>query len=345
MKHILFTFLLIFSFYVSADDFKAHFINVNQADATLLEFSKGVVMIDVGGELNSIKPSRASLNDYLSKFYKRRTDLKKTIDVLIITHNHYDHISLITDLSKNYTIKRIITTKFKLKKEIEKAAKKEKIKLEFMDYCLMDSLMPKGVEVNLKSLVNPGSTIPKLVLYSGEISVKTKHTVNGHTFFPSHFSEPNNNSIVSKLIYGKTSLLFTGDLEVEGIEYLTAKYHSSLSLFDVDFYHVGHHGAENGTTKEFLELMSPKIAVISAGDSTHRNGGSAWDHGHPRKAIVELLDTQASLTNRNQTAKVYAYPKQEMNPELIDLKKEVYCTCWTGNIVMLVDSTGKYTMQ
>ena len=345
MKQLLFTFLLVFTFQVKADDFKAHFIDVSQADATLLEFSKGVVMIDVGGELHNIKPSRTSLNDYLSKFYTRRTDLKKTIDVLIITHNHYDHISLITDLSKNYTIKRIITTRFKLTKEVEKAAKNEKIKLEFMDYHMMDSLMPKGYEVNLKNLVTAGTIIPKLMLYSGEISVKAKHVVNGHNFPPSDFSSPNNNSIVSKLIYGKTSMLFTGDLEVEGIEYLTAKYHNNLSLFDVDFYHVGHHGAENGTTKALLDIMSPKIAVISAGDSTNRNGGSAWDHGHPRKTTVELLNAQTSFTNRNQAVKVHAYPRQEMNPEIIDLKKEIYCTCWTGNIVMLVDSNGKYTMQ
>lgn len=345
MKNTLLTLLLFFSLYAKGDDFKAHFINVSQADATLLEFSKGVVMIDVGGELRNITPSRTSLDNYLAKFYERRTDLKKTIDVLIITHNHYDHISLIMDLSKNYMIKRIITSKFKLTKEVEKAAKNEKIKLEFMDYRLMDSLMPKGYEVNLGNLVTAGTTIPKLMLYSGEVSVKIKHTVNGHNFSPSNFSSPNNNSIVSKLIYGKTSLLFTGDLEIEGIEYLTAKYHNHLSLFDVDFYHVGHHGAENGTNKELLDILSPKIAVISAGDTTHRNGGSAFDHGHPRRAVVELLNNQASLTNRKQSVQVHAYPGQEVTPEIIDVKKEIYCTCWTGNIVMLVDSNGKYIVQ
>lgn len=345
MKQILFTILIVFSFSAKADDFKAHFINVGQADATLLEFSKGTVMIDVGGELHNIKSSRTSLKNYLTTFYNRRTDLKKTIDVLIITHNHYDHISLITDLSKTYTIKRIITSKFKLTKEVEKAATNEKIKLEFMDYHLMDSLMLKGYEVDLKNLVTTGATVPRLTLYSGEISIKVKHTVNGHTFPPSDFSNPNNNSIVSRLVYGKTSMLFTGDLEREGIEYLTAKYHNSLAFFDVDFYHVGHHGAENGTTRELLEIMTPKIALISAGDSTNRNGGSAWDHGHPRKSTLELLNTQASLTNRNQSIRVHAYPNQEVTPEIIDLRKEVYCTCWTGSIVMTIDKEGKYTVQ
>lgn len=345
MKNTLLTLLLFFSLYAKGDDFKAHFINVSQADATLLEFSKGVVMIDVGGELKNITPSRTTLTNYLAKFYERRTDLKKTIDVLIITHNHYDHISLITDLSKNYTIKRIITSKFKLTNEVRKAAKNEKIRLDFMDYKLMDSLMPKGYEINLGNLVTAGTTVPKLTLFSGEISVKTKHTVNGQNFPPSDFSNPNNNSIVSKLVYGKTALLFTGDLEKEGIEYLTAKYHNNLSLFDVDFYHVGHHGAENATNQAFLDMMSPKIAVISAGDTTHRNGGSAFDHGHPRKLTVELLNNQSSLSNRKQAVKVHAYPSQEVKPEIIDVKKEIYCTCWTGNIVMVVDKDGKYTVQ
>lgn len=345
MKNTLLTLLLFFSLYAKGDDFKAHFINVGQADATLLEFSKGVVMIDAGGELQNIKPSRASLNDYLSQFFARRNDLNKTIDVLILTHNHYDHTSLITDLSRDYTIKRIITSKFKLTKEVKKAAKNEQIMLEFMDYRLMDSLMPKGYEVSLQNLVTPGTTIPKLLLYSGEVSVKTKQTINCHTFPPSDFNSPNNHSIVSKLIYGKTSLLFTGDLELEGIEYLFAKYFNNLPLFDVDLYHVGHHGAENGTTKMLLDIMSPKIAIISAGDTTHRNKGSAWDHGHPRKTTVNLLNTQHYLANRKQAVKVHAYPGQEINPEIIEVEKEIYCTCWTGNIIMLIDSTGKYTVQ
>lgn len=346
MKQILFTILLVISFYATADDFKAHFINVGQADATLLEFSKGVVMIDAGAENGSLGVSRNSLHTYLTDFYQRRTDLNKTIDILILTHNHYDHYKLILDLSKEYTIKRIITTKFYLKsaKDVVKAAKNEKIKLEFMDYRLMDSLMPKGYELNMTNLVRPGSTIPTLSLYSGEVAIQSGRTVNNESFSKTPFKDPNNHSIVSKLTYGKASMLFTGDLKTDGIRYLTAKYRDNLSVFDVDFYHVGHHGAENGTTQAFLDILTPKIALISAGDTTHRNSGSAWGHGHPRKWTVELLNNQSSLSKQDPI-QVHAYPDEEVNPETIEIKTAIYCTCWTGNIVMSVDSNGKYVVQ
>lgn len=344
MKNSVFLFLLVCSFWAHAGNFKAHFIRVGQADATLLEFSKGVVMIDVGGELGAVGSSRESLTTYLEKFYERRTDLNKTIDVLILTHNHYDHISLIGDLSKAYTIKRIITSNFELKANVKQAAKDEKIKLELLSYKQMDSLMPKGYEIKLSSLVKSGETVPQLFLYSGEISVKKKHAVNNQVFYPTAFKNPNNNSIVSKLIYGSTSLLFTGDLEEEGQKYLLAKYHDHLQLFDVDFYHVGHHGAANGTTQELLDAMTPKMAVISAGDTSHTNKGSAWDHGHPRTVTVELLNAQSSMSEKKHPQTAHAYSREESLPQPVEIRKEIYCTCWSGDITMEVSDKGKYVV-
>jgi competence protein ComEC len=331
-----------FTFFLRGNDFKAHFINVGQADATLIEFSKGAVMIDAGGERGAIQESRDSLNRYLTAFYTRRADLKKTIDVLILTHNHYDHIELITDLSKNYRIKRIIATRFEITEDITDAAKNEGIAIEYMDYRRMDSLMPNGFDVNIASLVKAGEIVPKLVLYSGDVDVKTKQTINQVTFTPSPFRNENNNSIVCKLTYGKASMLFTGDLEEKGIQYLLAKYHGHLALFDTDVYHVGHHGAENGTTQELLNVVTPKIAVISAGSQSHSNRGSAWDHGHPRTETIEMLEKEVSMKKRNTTATVKAYKEQEVPPETMQLNKEIYCTCWGGSVIMSVSDTGEY---
>jgi competence protein ComEC len=175
--------------------------------------------------------------------------------------------------------------------------------------------------------------------------VKKKHTVNNEVFTPTAFKNPNNNSIVSKLIYGSTSLLFTGDLEKEGQDYLMAKYHDHLDLFNVDFYHVGHHGEVNGTTQKLLDVMSPKIALISAGDTSHTNKGSAWDHGHPRTTTVELLNTQVSMSNRSQPQTVHAYLEEESIPQPIEIKKDIYCTCWSGSITMQVSDKGKYAVM
>ena len=40
------------------------------------------------------------------------------------------------------------------------------------------------------------------------------------------------------------------------------------AAFNVDVLKVGHHGSHNATTATFVTAITPKIAVIQAGDST-----------------------------------------------------------------------------
>ena len=70
---------------------KAHFINIGQADATLLEFDCGVVLVDAGAQTFNNAKSTAKLISYLNDFFDSRDDLSKTIDSILITHNHDDH--------------------------------------------------------------------------------------------------------------------------------------------------------------------------------------------------------------------------------------------------------------
>ena len=65
----------------------AHYINVGQANATLLEFPCGAVLIDAGDQDAKTKQH---LKDYLTAFFARRTDLNNTLDLVIITHDHGD---------------------------------------------------------------------------------------------------------------------------------------------------------------------------------------------------------------------------------------------------------------
>jgi len=51
--------------------------------------------------------------------------------------------------------------------------------------------------------------------------------------------------------------------------------------FDVDVLHVNHHGASNGSSEAFLNIIKPNIAVISAGN---RNS-----HKHPSNATLRRL--------------------------------------------------------
>lgn len=50
---------------------------------------------------------------------------------------------------------------------------------------------------------------------------------------------------------------------------------------DIEVYHVNHHGANNGSSAEFLQLIQPEVAIISVG-----NGNS---HGHPHAETLQRL--------------------------------------------------------
>lgn len=72
----------------------------------------------------------------------------------------------------------------------------------------------------------------------------------------------NDSSIVIELAYGNTKYLFMGDA--------TTKVEEMIEWNEVDVLKVGHHGSNSSTSKQFLEKVKPKYAIISVGrDNSH----------------------------------------------------------------------------
>ena len=65
----------------------------------------------------------------------------------------------------------------------------------------------------------------------------------------------------------------------ENKDYLPNAY----NLWKVDILKVGHHGSKTSSSKEFIEVINPKYAVISV-------GANNW-YGHPNKETLENLNT------------------------------------------------------
>lgn len=83
----------------------AHFINVGQGDATLLEFPCGAILIDAGAQDAA---NVDVLVNYLEDFFKRRSDLKNTLNTILITHNHIDHTRALRSVIEKFTVQNYI---------------------------------------------------------------------------------------------------------------------------------------------------------------------------------------------------------------------------------------------
>ena len=85
----------------------------------------------------------------------------------------------------------------------------------------------------------------------------------------------NGDSIVVKIIFGKVSFLLTGDLNINGEKRLIEAGCNLKS----DVLKVGHHGAEDSNSEEFMDKVRPKIAVLSVGKNNR--------YGFPSNVVIE----------------------------------------------------------
>ncbi|MDP9348285.1 MAG: MBL fold metallo-hydrolase, partial [Gemmatimonadota bacterium] len=119
--------------------------------------------------------------------------------------------------------------------------------------------------------------------------------------------EQNNRSVVLLLERGAFHALLSGDSEEEEIE---ALLHSPDALPDVDVLKAAHHGSRNGVTEPWLARLRPEVVVISAGE------GNVY--GHPHREALERYCTGG---------------------------RRVFRTDLHGEVVVTVDTRGRYTVR
>lgn len=90
----------------------------------------------------------------------------------------------------------------------------------------------------------------------------------------------NNNSIVAKLKYKNFSILFTGDIEKVAEEEILKEY-AGTNILTSTIIKIPHHGSKTSSTKEFLEAVKPKIALIGVGKNNN--------FGHPNDDVINRL--------------------------------------------------------
>ena len=240
--------LFIFSFLsplASSDEAgRIHFINVGEGDSILLETQEKTALIDTG---NLISGPR------IVKYLKEKGIEK--LDYLIITHPHPDHIGGVF----------FILPMLKVEKIYDNGQDLGGVRKVSPIYRWYEDLVRK--RKNYAVLIS-GDT---LTLGSLTLEVLWPPGVPTSSDF-------NAFSLVMMLREDGFSCLLTGDLTASGERELLKR---QVNL-KADVLKVGHHGAEDATTEEFLEAVSPGIAVVSV------DKDDFW--GYPSARVLERLE-------------------------------------------------------
>ncbi len=313
----------------------AHFIDVGQGNSALLEFSCGAILIDAGGENSA---TTQNLISYLERFFARRPDLDRTLESIMITHPHRDHILALPAILENFKVNRLVhngrpnVTDRATLEYISNSEQPRHGDIETLAI-IQDDIFPNNRAEGLtNSTIDPlacGDTDPKIHVLAGPYT-------DNPGWPTASFTNLNNLGIVIRVDFGDASLLFTGDMEDHAIDQMVDFYRHTGTL-DIDLYHVGHHGSTNGTTENLLTAMSPDLAVISMGRS---ETPKARNYGHPRARTVDQLDRRITVRRAQPIDVDVAASARNFTQR--EMQSAIYATGWEGTVLVTFEPDGNF---
>lgn len=320
---------------------RVHFLNVGQGAATLIEFPCGAMLVDTGGEEHSEFHSVPILTAYLDAFFARRTDLNNTLDVLLLTHPHIDHVRGVPAVIERYGVRAVVEGGRQAMQD-DAVLSMSRLRTFLVDHPdvghLVVSLADMPGEAPLTSTtLDPFPACkgvdPSVVALWGQSP--TDPGWGEDSYGNARFANDNNHSVVTRVDFGGTSLLITGDLEEVAIRDLLRR--RAETALDVDIYQVGHHGSANGTTADLMRVVSPAFAVLEVGNPARHHSWTAWAFGHPRSSTIDLLVGGVSGVRDPVIEEVGTGVKAFTTRAI---SQAIYATGWDGTVVLEGDREG-----
>jgi len=164
----------------------------------------------------------------------------RTIDLIVLTHPQADHVTGLVEALKRYKIKQALYPDLDHESPIIYEEWLRLLKEKNIKYTIAQA----GQQIDLgKGVVIKVLNPRKPLLTDTE-------------------SDINNNGVVLHISMGEVSFLLTADIQQEAeFELITHRVVSASTVLKV-----AHHGSDTSTTPEFLAVVNPHIAVISAGE-------------------------------------------------------------------------------
>ena len=230
----------------SSKTLEVYVLDVGQGDCIFLLSPDGRTMLIDTGE--------AQYYSVIESFLKNKGIEK--LDVVIATHPHNDHIGSMDRVIENYDIGKFYMPEIAHTTETYNN--------------MLSALREKGITPRTVY----GSKKAQLSWGDDDVTIRFLSP-----FEAAEYDSINDESIVLRVEYGKTSVLLTGDAETYAESVMLANLPEEDLAATV--LKLGHHGASTSTSEVFLKAVSPQIAVVSAGADN--------DYGHPHEETLALL--------------------------------------------------------
>ena len=223
-------------------------LDVGQGDAILIKTAEQTVLIDTS-DLDEQEKLRAEL---------KKAQVKR-IDKLILTHPHADHIGGVDGVVlKDYEVGEVYDNGM---------PSKSKVYLNYMKK-LKQKNIPRHALTAGDVLDLGGGVSFKVLSPPKDVVEKGSKSTDNH--------DPNNESVVGKLIFGKFSMMFTGDAEQQAEKVMVDNFAGDLRS---TLLKAGHHGSKTSSSAAFLRAVQPEGVLISC--------GAGNDYGHPHKQTMK----------------------------------------------------------
>ncbi|MDE3218101.1 MAG: DNA internalization-related competence protein ComEC/Rec2 [Nitrospirota bacterium] len=252
--------------FLDGDHFRVTFLDVGQGDSAVVELPDGqVVLIDGGPTYERFDMGRGVVAPFL---WNRGIH---AIDQVIGTHPQLDHVGGLAWVVRHFIVKNYWGSG-----EAREELFYRRLQQSLADRGLQEQMAGEGQEI-----VSSGPC--RLVVLNPP--------VDKHRDVPLHDSHTdghglNNHSVVTELTCGHHTVLFTADVERDGLSRMTlSPSHGSIEVLKVP-----HHGAVSSLNRDWLASLRPQYAVFSAGRHN--------PYRHPARAVLDAYGSEGSMVLR-----------------------------------------------
>ena len=233
---------------------RVDFQDIGQGDSILITTYEGNQVLIDGGPGSKVLEELGSNMPFFDR----------TIEMIMLTHPHADHFEGLIPVLRRYEVKQVLLPNIEMSNS------------SYTEF--MNEAEREGAEI--------------IYAQQGQRIYLDKSTVfdvmwpqSNQKVTPGKNDDLNDYSIVGKLTFGKTKILFTGDSGINIEDQLLPKFN-----LDSDILKVGHHGSKHSTSQYFLDEVTPQYSVIQLGENKY---------GHPSKEVIERLKNSGTQILRN----------------------------------------------